>query len=281
MNTLNNNKKQHSIISTLRKIDSDKKYQKINELFIRKQDIYLLNLIEKRSFRKKTQLPIPTNQNFQNTRLNRKLPDINSSKIKKNNKTNFQNFKQKISTSSSRSNIQNNYNTTKESYNINPVDNFSNNNSHNSNKMCRLQRIKIFNEINNDFKSEPKSDINNDLVIIPCNKPNFLNLFKSMHLSERSKNIETTKSGKAEIKNRTKSVHIEQLLNFLKDINTNRKIKNSNNNYKDVCCGTDDRNNNNDIMNNTQMFIKKRQINKMLKGVPNVVKRYYGVTDEY
>ena len=56
MNSIKNMKQKHSILATLRKIDNDKKYQKINELFIRKQDIYLLNLIEKRSLRKKNTL---------------------------------------------------------------------------------------------------------------------------------------------------------------------------------------------------------------------------------
>ena len=147
--------------------------------------------------------------------------------------------------------------------------------------MCRIQRIKVLNKINHDFNSEPKSDINNDLVIIPCNKRNNLNIFNGMHLSERKKNLEITKSGKSENKNKIRNVNMEELLNFLEDINTNRKL-NKKKNYKDVCCGTDDDFNKiNYTMNHSQLYIKKNQINKMLKGVPNIVKRYYGVTDEY
>lgn len=274
MNTIKNNKK-HSIIHTLRKIDTDKKYLKINELFIRKQDIYLLNLIEKRSLRKKINFSLPNNKIFQNTQLYAKLPNIKSSNIKTNNDINFQNSNKKISNSSSRSNLQNNFNTTKASYNISPIDN---NESINLNKMNRIQRIKIFNQSKNDFKSEPKSDFNNDLFIIPSNKPNFLNLFGTAHLSDRKKNIEIIKSGESEIKNNIRTVQIDQLLNFLKNIDTNKKIIYKKK-YRDVCCGTDDRNNY--TVDNQQILIKKKQINKMLKGVPNVVKRYYGVTDEY
>lgn len=283
MNSIKNMKQKHSILATLRKIDNDKKYQKINELFIRKQDIYLLNLIEKRSLRKKTHYSKQKNRIFEHTRLNQKLPEINSSNILQKNKTNFQDLQKKISNSTSRSFIQNNFNftTAKTSYNVNSIDNLYNNSSQNSNKMCRIQRIKVLNKINHDFNSEPKSDINNDLVIIPCNKRNNLNIFNGMHLSERKKNLEITKSGKSENKNKIRNVNMEELLNFLEDINTNRKL-NKKKNYKDVCCGTDDDFNKiNYTMNHSQLYIKKNQINKMLKGVPNIVKRYYGVTDEY
>ena len=275
MNSVKNTK-HHSIISTLRKIDTNKKHLKIKELFIRKQDIYLLNLIEKRSLRKKTNFSLPNKKIFQNTQLNAKLPNIISSNIKTNNDTNFQKSHKKMSTSLSRCTMQNNFNTIKASYNISPIDNLSNFTSINSNKKSRIQRIKIFNKSKKDFKSEPKSDINNDLVIFPSNKINFLNLFSSIHLREEKKKIETIKSGEPEIKKKVRTVHIDQFLNFLKD--RNRKIINKVD-CKDVCCGTDGRNNN--IVDNQQTLINKKQINKMLKGVPNVVKRFYGVTDEY